>query len=393
VDQTITKSERPATREQPATPGTAPPRTPRRKSRLGQRFLRPRSFGIAAVALAALAYGGNELYMRLTHVYEYDARVTADMITMASRVDGWVLEMAADEGAVVQAGQIIVRIDDRTSRFRADALDAQILGLQADQLRLQSERRMVESQSDAKARARTSGVRVSEAASAALEADLLLAVQELERTRVLYDRKVVTDKQLQTAQAAVARLESQKLQMAAERAQAEGNLQEAIAERDRVAVIDGQLAAVVHLKTMLEAQLRQQQIDIEDRTVRSPVPAVIDRQFVKAGEYVAAGQRVLMLHNPNEVWIEANIKETQVRKLKVGQTVKVSVDAFPDDKFIGRVARIGSATTARFALLPTPNPSGNFTKITQRVAVKIDIVEMPRPLAPGMMVEVDIDVR
>ena len=111
------------------------------------------------------------------------------------------------------------------------------------------------------------------------------------------------------------------------------------------------------------------------------------------GEYVAAGQRILLLHNPKEVWVEANIKETQVGRLKLGQPVHISVDAYPDDKFMGRVARIGSATMARFALIPTPNPSGNFTKITQRVAVKIDMVDMPKPLTPGMMVEVDIDVR
>ena len=92
-------------------------------------------------------------------------------------------------------------------------------------------------------------------------------------------------------------------------------------------------------------------------------------------------------------WVEANIEETQVSRLKLGQTVHISVDAYPSDKFTGRVARIGSATMARFALIPTPNPSGNFTKITQRVAVKIDLVDMPKPLTPGMMVEVDIDVR
>jgi membrane fusion protein (multidrug efflux system) len=100
-----------------------------------------------------------------------------------------------------------------------------------------------------------------------------------------------------------------------------------------------------------------------------------------------------MLHNPEEVWVEVNIKETQIRKLKLGQPVKVNVDAYPDDKFEGKVARIGSAATSRFALLPTPNPSGNFTKITQRMAVKIDFTKMPKPLSPGMMVEVDIDVR
>ena len=158
-------------------------------------------------------------------------------------------------------------------------------------------------------------------------------------------------------------------------------------------MIDAQIAALDHQVANLAAQLHQQHVDVEDRTIRSPVPAVIDRTFVLPGEYVPAGQRILMLHNPDEVWVEANIKETQVGQLKLGQKVDVAVDAYPGVTFIGRVARIGSATTARFALLPTPNPSGNFTKITQRVPVKIDIVNPPRPLKPGMMVEVEIDLR
>ena len=101
-----------------------------------------------------------------------------------------------------------------------------------------------------------------------------------------------------------------------------------------------------------------------------------------------------MLHNPDEVWVEANIKETQVGQLKLGQTVARHGRCLSRRRASpASVARIGSATTARFALLPTPNPSGNFTKITQRVPVKIDIVDMPQPLTPGMMVEVEIDVR
>ena len=158
-------------------------------------------------------------------------------------------------------------------------------------------------------------------------------------------------------------------------------------------MIDAQIDALEFQASNLEAQLAQQVVDVEDRTIRSPVPAVIDRTFTLPGEYVASGQRILMLHNAGEVWVEANIKETQVGQLKLGQNVLISVDAYPSERFIGKVGRIGNATTARFALLPTPNPSGNFTKITQRVPVKIDFVEMPKPLSPGMMVEVEIDLR
>ena len=87
------------------------------------------------------------------------------------------------------------------------------------------------------------------------------------------------------------------------------------------------------------------------------------------------------------------MKETDIRKVKIGQTVDVTVDAFPDKKFAGKVTAIGNAATSEFALLPTPNPSGNFTKITQRLRVRVAIEQEQKLLRPGMMVEVYIDVR
>ena len=92
------------------------------------------------------------------------------------------------------------------------------------------------------------------------------------------------------------------------------------------------------------------------------------------------------------MWIDADIKETKLTSLKPGQPVEISVDAFPYRHFSGRIERIGAAATSEFALLPSPNPSGNFTKITQRVPVRIAVHQPDDdPLRPGMMVEVDID--
>ncbi|MDI1284380.1 MAG: HlyD family secretion protein [Reyranella sp.] len=386
----------------PSSPAPAPAPTPQTGAAPRQRqwsagrgraLLRPRSFVIAAVLLMALAYGGRELYMRFTHVYEYDARVSADIVTISSRADGWLVEMPVREGMLVEAGQVLVRIDDRIAKLRADAFRAQIEGVRVERARLRAERKLDKNQSDAQMRTRTSNVTVREKALGALRADLDFAKLELERSRTLFASRVINERQLQMAQVAVTKLEIQILQLQAEHEQAEGSLDEARVGHDRLGVIDAQIEALTHQVANLAAQLHQQLVDVEDRTIKSPIPAVIDRTFVLPGEYVAAGQRILLLHNPKEVWVEANIKETQVSRLKLGQLVHVSVDAYPDDKFTGRVARIGSATMARFALIPTPNPSGNFTKITQRVAVKIDMVDMPKPLTPGMMVEVDIDVR
>ena len=355
--------------------------------------MRPRILaGLAALAIAAV-YAGREVYLRFTHIYEYDARVTADIVTVSSRADGWIVEMPALEGARVGTNDVVVRIDDRIARLRSDALATQIKSVQAERARLAAERRMIAEQTEAVMRTRTSGVTVKEKAIAALKSDLELARLELERNRSLFDRHVANERALQQAQASAAKLESQLLQAQAEYEQAQGSLHEALADRSRLDVIDAQADALEFQGANLQAQFAQQVVDVEDRTIRSPVSAVIDRTFTLPGEYVASGQRILMLHNVNDVWVEANIKETQIGQLKLGQKVLIAVDAYPNERFVGTVGRIGNATTARFALLPTPNPSGNFTKITQRVPVRIDFVEMPKPLSPGMMVEVEIDIR
>jgi membrane fusion protein (multidrug efflux system) len=348
---------------------------------------------VLVIVLLALAYGGREVYLRLTHIYEYDARVTADIVTISSRADGWVMDVPVREGMRVVAGEVVARIDDRSAKLRSDALRAQIEGVRAERTRLRAERRMAVNQVDALTRTRTSAVLVRERALAAMKSDMDFAKNELERQWSLYERRVSNERALQVAQSAVEKLESQFQQARAEHEQAVGSLEEAKAEQDKLGVIDAQIAALDHQVANLAAQMHQQNVDVEDRTIKSPIPAVIDRTFVLPGEYVQSGQRILLLHNPDEVWVEANIKETQVGRLKLGQAVIVSVDAYPNERFVGKVARIGSATTARFALLPTPNPSGNFTQITQRMPVKIDMVEMPKPLTPGMMVEVEIDVR
>jgi membrane fusion protein (multidrug efflux system) len=355
--------------------------------------LRPRFIAIAAAVLLAVAYGGRELYLRWTHIYEYDARVMADIVTMSSRAEGWVMEMPALEGKRVATGDVVVKIDDRAAKLRVDAIRAQIDGVRAERTRLRAERRLYLDQTDAMAHTRTSAVHARGRAMEALKADLDLAKIELERDKTLFERHVGNERTLQQAQAAVIKLQNQLRQLQAEQEQAEGSLEEAKAEAEKLNVIDAQIAALDHQVANLAAQMHQQMVDVDERTIRSPVPAVIDRTFVLPGEYVASGQRILLLHNPDEVWIEANIKETQVGQVKLGQNVVVSVDAYPDDRFVGKVSLIGSATTARFALLPTPNPSGNFTKITQRVPVRVKMVDMPKPLTPGMMVEVDIDVR
>jgi membrane fusion protein (multidrug efflux system) len=149
----------------------------------------------------------------------------------------------------------------------------------------------------------------------------------------------------------------------------------------------------VHQIEELSAEVRRRDIDIADRTIVSPADGRVVMTFVRQGEHVSPGQRILMFHDPKEIWVEANVKETDVRLLKPGMKAEVSVDAYPGKVFAGEIFRVGQTATSKFALLPDPNPSGNFTKITQRLPVRITLTDKDPALRPGMMVEVSIAVR
>ena len=220
-----------------------------------------------------------------------------------------------------------------------------------------------------------------------------LAKREHQRAQKLFERKVFSRRQLDQADNAEQQIERQHQIAAAELKAAQAKLEEAEAERSRLDVQDGDLNMLKHRKAELMVKREHQKLDLDDRTIKSPVTGVVDKTFVKVGEYVTPGQRLALVHDPSKIWIEANIKETEIRRLKIGQKVEVSIDAYPNTEFEGLVLSVGNATTSEFTLLPSPNPSGNFTKITQRLPVRIAIDQQQGLLRPGMMVEIYIDVR
>jgi membrane fusion protein, multidrug efflux system len=378
----------------PSIPPTRPLKQPVRRGRLGRSMVR--YLLIAAVAVTALYFGYTEVKSRLTHVFEYDARITADLVTMSSRRDGQLLELVVREGQLVKEGDVLARLDDRIQRLEAQAIQARLASLESDRQRLAGKQEMMGQQTGSRISSRMSELTATEAKRASLRAELALAQQDLSRVSQLYSRKVISRARLDEARAAVGRLRSDVAEAEAQMQQAKGAIAESEAERGEVGMIDQEMAMLDHQAVALRAELEQKRVEIEEHIIKAPMGGIIDRMFIEAGEYVRQGQRMLMMHNPQELWVEANIKETELRLLRKGQPVHVYIDAFPDAQLMGEVDRIGSTTTAKFALLPTPNPSGNFTKITQRVPVRIALDPTHTadlPLAPGMMVEVEIDVR
>ena len=369
----------------------APPEVPLLapiSGRRGRARIKYVGFGVVLIALAA--WGGKEIAQRWTHVYESDARIAGELITVSSRVAGWVTMINVTEGDQIKRDSVLVQIDPRESELHVKQLKAQRATIQAERTRLEAERQLVDEQTTSRASTQVSQLKAAQAVVASIEAQLNLSQSELKRAQSLFKRKVASRRQLDVAQAAVTRGSADLQRAAAQLQAAHAKLQEARAERVRLSVIDGQFAILDNQENELAAQIERQQLDLNDRTIRSPVNGVVDRTFVETGEYVTPGQRLAMVHDPTKIWVEANIKETEVSRLQIGQRAEISVDAYPDLVVEGVISRIGNSTTSEFALLPSPNPSGNFTKITQRLPIRIKVSQSEQRLRPGMMVEVSI---
>jgi membrane fusion protein (multidrug efflux system) len=361
--------------------------TPKRSYRIRPAFIIAIIFSVVSVYFLSI-----EVHNRIAFINEEDARIHADLTTISSRVAGWITKIPAVEGEKIIAGTVLIQVDNRESRILVSELEAQAAGLNAERSRLAAERILVASQIASRLVSEQSRVSAAKVVVSSLRPQRGLAERELNRAKNLYANKVTSRRQLDQAETKYQQTDREYRISLADLQAAKSRVKEAEADRARLGVLAADVIVLEQRVSETRARIERQRLDVTDRAVKSPINGVIDKTFVNVGEYVTPGQRLLLVHNPAGIWVEANVKETVVSKLSVGQSVNIHVDAYPDEAFIGTVANIGSAATSQFALLPTPNPSGNFTKITQRMPIRITI-EKPDPrLRPGMMVEVKIAI-
>jgi membrane fusion protein (multidrug efflux system) len=297
-----------------------------------------------------------------------DAFVEGHVTSVGSRVAGHVLEVTVEDNARVRAGDVLVKLDPadfeaRVAQARAD-LDA--------------------------ARNRMSA---SRAAVAAGEADGRAASAELERAR-----REATRLEALFARGASSRQALDLAVAARDGAEARVHAFASRAEAERAML--GSDAPVRQAQAALDAA----ELALSYTTLVAPVDGIVGRKNIEAGSFVAAGQPLLAIAADGGNWVVANFKETQIGRMQPGSPAEVSLDAFPDARFKGHVESIAPATGATFALLPPDNASGNFTKVVQRVPVKIVLDEVVRDggdeplpaldaLPVGLSAEVRIGVR
>jgi membrane fusion protein (multidrug efflux system) len=350
----------------------------------------PANVGAIAILLLSSLWLAWWFFDRADYVYVNDARVAANMISISSRIPGFITDLPITEGQIIQANQLLATIDERDIRLKIKALEASLAIEKGEFVRQQSQLTLAERQIETTIAAQKS--HLAAAVAAAREAQIMeaQASHDVDRATSLRNNKLIADDQWEQrnlSQQTATQLYQRRL---AELQAARAEVLRAEAARAQLMVLENGLTIISLRQDQLDVDRQQLLKSLADHTINSPIAGVIDETFINPGEYVYPGQRILMIHNPADLWIKANVKETEIRHISVNSPVLIAVDAWPEKTFHGRIERIGAAATSQFALLPSPNPSGNFTKITQRLEVKIGIDDPQGLLKPGMMVELQI---
>lgn len=304
-----------------------------------------------------------------------DAYVHADFAVMAPKVSGYVAEVAVEANERVHAGDALVRIEDGDYRNALDAAEAQL-----------SAQRAAITRADRETDAARAEVAQAVAQRAAAEATQVQAEADLTRYDRLNKSDFASAQRLEAARAARATAEARVQEAEATIASAKAEL--AVDEARRVEA----QAALAGLQAARDRAAR----DLDATVIRAPFDGVIGNRAVAQGDYVSPGERLLAVVPLDGVYVDANFKETQLARLRKGAPVEISVDAFPDRKVIGHVKSFAPASGSVFSLLPAENATGNFTKVVQRVPVRIVIppeIAAEGWLRPGLSVIATADTR
>jgi len=332
-----------------------------------------------AVVAAALGFGVYEGYGWWTDgrfmVSTEDAYVQADITILSAKVSGYVQSVAVTNNQSVKAGDLIAKIDDGDYR----------LALRSAQDKLSTQQSAI-ARIGRQIEAGRASVAQAHALIAAAQADAERAESDYARQQQLARSDFTSRAALENAKAArdraVANVQSAQAALSAARA--------------NVDVLAAQQTEAQRVAAELQTVVERAERDLSFTEIRAPVDGVIGNKAMEVGTFVQPGARLAALVPLASVRVDANFKETQLASLKVGQKVHIEVDAFPDAEVVGTVESVSPASGAVFSLLPPENATGNFTKIVQRVPVRVSVdpaVVRQGILRPGLSVVVDVDTR
>lgn len=304
-----------------------------------------------------------------------NAYIAADSVVVASKIAGYVDAVLVADNQLVRRGEALAKIDSRDYGAQASQASAQIAVALAgaDTLRAQQ-------------REQDAAIQQARAQLGAIAAQARLASQQVARYRPLAATGAEAREKLD-------QFEMQSEQAASQVAAARATLAAAERRRD---TLGAQLRQAGAQAEAAQAQLEAAQLNVASATLRASISGRVGDLTLRPGQFVQPGQRLMSIVPGDRVYVTANFKETQLGLIRPGQEVRIEVDALPGVDLQGRVESIAPGTGAEFSILPPQNATGNFTKIVQRVPVRIALLSTPevrRLLVPGMSVVVTIDTR
>lgn len=312
-----------------------------------------RTIAAMAVVVGAglLVYGSYALWHGVTPFEKTDnAYIKGDLTYVATKVPGFVSEVLTENNQRVEPGQVLARIDPRDFEAAEREARASVARERASLVQVDAQERLQHSQ-----------IRVADAAIENATAQQLLAQAELKRAKALLEERAVSRSVYDSRVAEGVRADAALDQARAQSRYARSQLDVLAARRQSIA------AALLGA----EAKLLRAQNDLEATTIRAPREGLIAGRNVRVGEYVTASTRLMAVAPTQDLWVEANLRETQLSRIRPGDRVRVDVDAVRDQAYCGTVESVSGASGAEFTLFPPDNATGNFTKIVRRFTVRI----------------------
>jgi len=388
------------------------------------------------LAIIGIVFGVRYLVYAAHHVTTDDAQIGGDMTTISARVKGQVVGVYVHENQVVRKGDRLLKLDDSDYLIaiaQAKAALAQALASQkaaAQGVPLQSAVTAAQTaqaqagvaQASGQTQAANAGIvaaehklAASQAQANAASADAVKAQHDLDRAKQLVAEGAIPRSQWDAAQAAydnaianqqaamhdvdIAQAGVSQATAAAQQAQAgiaasDAQLLQAQTGNQTTDIKVAQAQTASAQVTAARAALASAELQLSYTDVTAPIDGVISKKSVNVGDTLSVGQPVMAIASTNGLFVVANLKETQITNVRVGQPVEIKVDAYPGRTFAGKVMSLSAATGATFALIPPDNASGNFTKVVQRVPSRIGIDASSDPehlLKQGLSAEIAID--
>ncbi len=351
---------------------------------------------LIAVSSALLLVGARWVHFRLTHAVTNAVFVESDSLTRVAyrRVGGRIVELYREEGDRVRKGDPLAKLEDRDLRLKIEELrrKRERLIKEKEALRI----RRLTSEEEIRKRIEATGIQ-AEALKRELEA-LEARIDQLSRDRRrlenLHRKGVVPSRRFEEVSTRLRVLEKQRSALKEKRRAVLKEAEILRVKLKQLAELDRRIEA---LQKELEA-LRKKEEDLqnmlEETVLRSPIDGYILKRYVSVGEVVRQGQFIYALYNPEDIYILVLLEETKIEGVREGNRVLIEIDAFPDVRFEGVVEEVGRATAAKFALIPRDVTAGEFTKVVQRIPVRVRITEgNPELLRVGMGGEVAIERR